>query len=133
MAGSFDTQAFSTGDYVLAVGPSVEPGTIPDAIPAPTPGTKVTLNGQSYTVMAVVYPLNPVTAGASQQNAAGRFEMQFILPAGVTEGEWRVKITTQYTSGNKLTKEPRTYEMERPIVIGETTSGGGEEGGGGMG
>lgn len=88
MAGSFDAQAFSTGDYVLAVGPSVEPGTIPDAIPASTPGTEVTLNGQSYTVMAVVYPLNPVTAGASQRNAAGRFEMQFILPADVFRAQW---------------------------------------------
>ena len=88
MAGSYDAQEFSTGSYVLVVGPSMEPGTIPDAIPAPTPGTKVTLNGQSYTVMAVVYPLNPVTAGASQRNAAGRFEMQFILPADVFRAQW---------------------------------------------
>lgn len=88
MAGSFDAQEFSTGNYVLAVGPSVEPGTIPDAIPAPTVGTKVSLNGKSYTVMAVVYPLNPVTAGASQQDASGRFEMRFILPADVFQKQW---------------------------------------------
>ncbi len=61
-------------------------------------------------------------------------KLQFILPAGVTDGEWRVKITTQYRSGG-LTKEPRTFELERPVVIGASASeggeGGGEEGGGG--
>ena len=88
MSGSYDAQEFSTGNYVLAVGPSVEQGTIPDAIPAPTAGTDVNLNGRNYTVMAVVYPLNPVTAGASQQGASGRFEMEFILPADVFQAQW---------------------------------------------
>lgn len=58
-------------------------------------------------------------------------KLQFILPAGVTDGEWTVKITTQYTSGG-LTKTPRTFEMEQPITIGATssTTPGGNEGGG---
>ena len=60
-------------------------------------------------------------------------KLQFILPAGVTDGEWRVKITTQYTNGSKLTKEPRSFELARPVNIGSETTGGdgGEEEGGG--
>ncbi len=88
MAGAFDAQAFSTGAYVLAVGPSIERGTVPDVIPAPTPGTEVSFNGQSYTVMAVVYPLNPVTEGASQKDADARFQLCFILPADEFQSLW---------------------------------------------
>ena len=58
-------------------------------------------------------------------------KLQFILPAGVTDGEWTVKITTQYASGG-ITKTPRTFQMEQPITIGATssTTPGGNEGGG---
>lgn len=62
-------------------------------------------------------------------------KLQFILPAGVTDGEWRVKITTQYSSSGQ-TKAPRSFELARPVNIGSTTAGGGEEeegGGGSMG
>lgn len=62
-------------------------------------------------------------------------KLQFILPAGVTDGEWRVKITTQYSSSGQ-TKAPRSFELARPVNIGSTTAGGDgggeeEEGGGG--
>lgn len=62
-------------------------------------------------------------------------KLQFILPAGVTDGEWRVKITTQYSSSGQ-TKAPRSFELARPVNIGSTTAGGdggGEEEGGGGG
>lgn len=64
-------------------------------------------------------------------------KLQFILPAGVTDGEWRVKITTQYSSSGQ-TKAPRSFELARPVNIGSTTAGGDgggeeEEGGGGGG
>lgn len=59
--------------------------------------------------------------------------LQFILPAGVSDGDWMVKITTQYTSGNKLTKEPRTFVLPRPVSIGAVTPDGGSQGGGGEG
>lgn len=60
-------------------------------------------------------------------------KLQFNLPAGVTEGAWLVKVTTQYAgSSGTLTKEPRTFELERPVYVGQTSQGGeGEEGGGG--
>ena len=56
-------------------------------------------------------------------------KLQFILPAGVTDGEWLVKITTQYASG-RMSEKPRSFELERPVVIGATatTPGGGDEG-----
>lgn len=60
-------------------------------------------------------------------------KLQFTLPAGVTEGQWTVQVTTQYSSGSNLTKEPRTFSLPHPITVGETTEepGGGSQGGSG--
>lgn len=52
-------------------------------------------------------------------------KLQFVLPAGITDGDWRVKVTTQYSKGGKvLTKTPRTFELPRPITIGDSGDGG---------
>ena len=52
-------------------------------------------------------------------------KLQFSLPAGVTEGEWLVKVTTQYAgSSGTLTKAPRSFELPRPVTIGAVTGGG---------
>lgn len=59
-------------------------------------------------------------------------KLQFTLPAGVTEGEWTVQVTTQYSGGNYRTKEPRTFILPHPIVVGEVTNPeepGGSDGG----
>lgn len=58
-------------------------------------------------------------------------KLQFVLPAGITEGQWMVKVTTQYSNGATMTKEPRTFELKRPIYIGIVPDGGETEGGGG--
>ena len=60
-------------------------------------------------------------------------KLQFTLPAGVTEGQWTVQVTTQYASGGQ-TKEPRTFTLPHPITVGEVTEPeepGGDEGGSG--
>lgn len=58
-------------------------------------------------------------------------KLQFSLPAGITEGEWLVKVTTQYAgSSGTLTKAPRSFELPRPVTVGATISGGGSTGGG---
>lgn len=58
-------------------------------------------------------------------------KLQFVLPAGITEGAWTVEVTTQYSTGNYTTKEPRTFKLTRPIYIGTPPEGEeGEEGGG---
>lgn len=55
--------------------------------------------------------------------------LQFILPATVTAGEWRVKVCTQYGSGGALTKEARTSEYYRTVTVFDPADSG--EGGGG--
>lgn len=62
-------------------------------------------------------------------------KLQFVLPAGVTEGAWTVKVTTQYSGSQFFTKEPRTFTLSRPIYVGiapeepGTGSDGGSSGG----
>lgn len=56
-------------------------------------------------------------------------KLQFVLPAGVTEGAWTVKVTTQYSGGSYQTKSPRTFTLSRHIYVGlapeEPEQGGG--------
>lgn len=63
-------------------------------------------------------------------------KLQFVLPAGVTEGAWTVKVTTQYSGSQFFTKEPRTFTLPRPIYVGlapdEPEQGGGQGGDGGQ-
>lgn len=64
-------------------------------------------------------------------------KLQFVLPAGVTEGAWTVKVTTQYSGSQNLTKEPRSFTLSRPIYVGIAPDepeepGGSDTGGGGQ-
>ena len=88
LEGRFDAAEFASGNYVLAVGPSLERGTEYPVLPVPSAGSTVELNGRSYTVMAVVYPLNPVTQLTVQQDADGKFNLSFILPAQTFCEQW---------------------------------------------
>ena len=88
MDGKFDAEAFATGSYLLAVGPSAEPGETYPVLPAPSVGSTVDIGGKTYTVMAVVYPLNPVTQLAPDKDAPDRFEMGFILPLESFRNTW---------------------------------------------
>ncbi len=86
--GSFDSDAFAGGDYVLAVGPAIRMGDAYPVLPAPSVGSSVTLEGKSYTVMAIVYPLTPVDDGASESGAPDAMEQHFILPADTFRQNW---------------------------------------------
>ena len=88
LEGSFDAAAFASGNYVLAVGPSLELGTEYPVLPTPSAGSTVELNGRTYTVMAVVYPLNPVTQLTVQQGAGDKFNLSFIIPSEVFREQW---------------------------------------------
>lgn len=87
------------------------------------------------TLTSVSHPETSFFIGPDDISPNTPTKLQFILPAGVTDGEWRVKITTQYSSSGQ-TKAPRSFELARPVNIGSTTAGGDgggeeEEGGGG--
>lgn len=57
----------------------------------------------------------------------GPSKLTFIIPAGLADGEYQLKVTTQY-NGSGLLKSPRS--VLRTIYIGEAPDGGGSEGGG---
>ena len=88
LEGSFDASEFASGNYVLAVGPSLELGMEYPVLPVPSAGSTVKLNDRAYTVMAVVYPLNPVTQLPVQQDAGHKFSMNFSLPAETFREQW---------------------------------------------
>jgi hypothetical protein len=45
-------------------------------------------------------------------------KLQFVLPAGVTAGEWRVKVATQSTqNAGKFTKDVREYEYPNTVTV----------------
>lgn len=52
-------------------------------------------------------------------------KLQFVLPPEVTEGTWFITVTTQ-ASGNStiLTKEPRSYQFNTILKVGNAGSGG---------
>lgn len=88
MDGSFDAEAFSSGRYILAIGPAAEPGRTYSSLPSPSAGSTIHLEGKDYTVMAVVYPLTPVDSGASEKGASGALELHFILPSETFRQNW---------------------------------------------
>lgn len=59
-------------------------------------------------------------------------EVIFIIPAGLADGTYLLKLTTQYTSnGKQLLKTPRS--VEKTIYIGTAPAGGGGSSSGGSG
>lgn len=88
MEGSFNPDAFSSGDYVLAVGPAVADWEAHPVLPVPSVGSSVALEGGNYTVMAIVHPLNPVDDGASEAGTSDAMEQHFILPAHTFRQNW---------------------------------------------
>lgn len=88
MDGVFDAKAFVTGKYVLAVGPAISQDEVYPQLPVPSVGSAIELDGKSYEVMAVVYPLMPVDDGASEIGAPASMEMHFILPSETFQAQW---------------------------------------------
>jgi hypothetical protein len=57
-----------------------------------------------------------VPAGLISPNSMSR--LQFVLPAAVTPGQWRVKVATQATSSTHVfTKDVRVYEYPAVVTV----------------
>lgn len=88
MQGSFDPDAFATGEYVLAIGPAIGADEEYPVLPVPSVGSKITLEGKDYTVMAVVYPVMSIDDGAAESGTPASMEQHFILPSNIFRQNW---------------------------------------------
>ena len=110
----------------------------------PLPGKKITLTGRNLklagtdpavgvTFTSVETPSKKVFVPAEDVTINEPKRLIFVLPATVTDGLWRVSISTQYGSGRTTVKNLRTYELDEPIAVGTATEEGGGSGSGGGG
>lgn len=88
LAGSFDAEAFATGQYVLAIGPAVS---AQEALPTWSVGESVEIENRTFTVMAVLYPLQPMVSGA-----APVFDLPLVIPAGTFSEIWHESNLRKY-------------------------------------
>ncbi len=80
LTGTYDADKFATGEYALAIGPSVNPQ---ELLPTYSVGEKVAIENREFTIMAVLSPLYPMTNGMSPA-----FDMPLIIPADVYTQLW---------------------------------------------
>ena len=45
-------------------------------------------------------------------------KLVFVLPAGITPGDYKIRITTQFANSSTLLKEPRIYDYEFVLPVG---------------
>ena len=90
LSGSYDAEKFSSGEYVLAIGPAVDSADAKSnaALPVPSVGSSVAIENHTYTVMAVVYPLQAVDEGAYEGGVLDQHCMSFIIPTAVFRQQW---------------------------------------------
>ena len=84
LAGSFDPEAFATGEYVLAVSTasiSKEEAKGGKTLPASSVGQTVELEGRTYQVMAVVLPDSSVVDGALEAGENPGLELEYVIPS----------------------------------------------------
>ena len=53
--------------------------------------------------------------------------LQFTLPATVTDGDWRITVTTQGSSSGTMVKTPRSFQYPNPVTVGNSGGGGDDD------
>lgn len=88
LSGSYDAEKFASGDYVLVIGPAIDSIEKNAVLPVPTVGSSIELENRTYTVMAVVYPLQFVDEGAYEGGVQDQLCMSFIIPTVTFQQQW---------------------------------------------
>lgn len=88
LSGSYDAEKFASGDYVLVIGPAIDSIEKNAVLPVPTVGSSIELENLTYTVMAVVYPLQSVDEGAYEGGVQDQLCMSFIIPTVTFQQQW---------------------------------------------
>ena len=94
-----------------------------------TSGANLTLTGRNIKVAGddpsvgvlftnVETPATTVKVGLEDITVNEPSRLIFVLPAQVTDGLWTVSVTTQYSNGRYMLKEPRTYVLDTPLGVG---------------
>lgn len=88
LSGSYDAEKFASGDYVLVIGPAIDSIEKNAVLPVPTVESSIELENRTYTVMAVVYPLQSVDEGAYEGGVQDQLCMSFIIPTVTFQQQW---------------------------------------------
>lgn len=81
LAGEYDAERFAGGDYVLAIGPSLEAPE--EVLPTYSVGEKIQIENREFTVMAVLNPLQPMVEGSHPV-----FDVPLVMPAKAFTELW---------------------------------------------
>lgn len=82
MDGVFDLEKFATGEYIMAFG--IGSDDYSEKMPTVSVGEKITVGEREYTVMGILFPLEPVTGGY----VSAEFHLGFLLPAESFQQYW---------------------------------------------
>lgn len=88
LSGSYDAEKFASGDYVLVIGPAIDSIEKNAVLPVPTVESSIELENRTYTVMAIVYPLQSVDEGAYEGGVQDQLCMSFIIPTVTFQQQW---------------------------------------------
>lgn len=86
--GSIDLEAFASGDYIIAVGPAIEKEEGQTVLPTYSVGEEITIENKTFTVMAVIRSVSPITDGAPEIVGKDRFSLNFIIPDSTFQTLW---------------------------------------------
>lgn len=98
---------------------------------APQPGKNLTLTGRNIKVAGTDPEVGVTFTSVDNPQTTVRVPLEditvnepsrliFVLPATVTDGLWTVSVTTQYSSGGKMTKKARTFVLDTPLGVGSS-------------
>ncbi|MDP4271688.1 MAG: DNA-binding domain-containing protein [Bacteroidota bacterium] len=128
-SSSVDIRGLAAGGLTINSLTDVSSGEVNSRI---TPGGGVNLTGTRIKIDGE-NPANGITLTNQQSNEVVAIpktsllvndpsKITFIVPSGLVEGDYKLTITTQFSSATTSTKEPRTYTFEFVLNVQPTNA-----------